>query len=132
MKLYRDYDYQKLLEIGRTSENKQVVKDVSFTRVVYHHNKKSLYCERIEDFCFIIGQVQKNQFRIIGMYTKKEFQGRGFASFLFNRCVEFCKKKGIKKITTRSLSGAEFYCKKGFDVVGMKGNDYLLTMEIKT
>nr|DAI44441.1 MAG TPA: hypothetical protein [Caudoviricetes sp.] len=33
-------------------------------------------------------------------------------------------------IETRSKEGAEFYCRKGFDVVGMKGGDYLLNLQL--
>jgi predicted N-acetyltransferase YhbS len=59
-----------------------------------------------------------------------ECRGQGLASLLLQRCVNESKKQGYTKITTRSYSGADYYARKGFDVVGIKDGDYLLELNI--
>ena len=126
MKLYSGWNEQACKDIAREADNEQVVRDVQYGRFIHHHHPATLYCERIDDKAFLLGQVQKDKFRIIGMGTKTAYKRQGFGSLLLQRCEEFAKNKGLDKITTRSLSGADFYARRGFDVVGVGGGIYLL------
>lgn len=132
LKIYSGFDYDALKDIAKNANNKQIVRDVSYGQMLNHFNPSSMYCERVNDMAFIIGQVQKERFRIIGMGTKEAHKRKGLAGYLLKRCIQFSKERGLKKIATRSKSGADFYCKRGFDVVGMKGGDYLLELSIET
>lgn len=131
LKIYSGFDYDALKDIAKNANNKQIVLDVSYGQML-NFNPSSMYCERVNDMAFIIGQVQKERFRIIGMGTKEAHKRKGLAGYLLKRCIQFSKERGLKKIATRSKSGADFYCKRGFDVVGMKGGDYLLELSIET
>lgn len=127
MKIYDDFDELIYKEIAKKSGVKQAEKDVKYARFIYYHNPTKRYYERIDDVAFILGFINKQSFRIIGMATKKEYQGKGYGTFLLKRAILFCKKNGIKKITTRTLSGKNFYIKvANAKVVGKKDNDYLM------
>lgn len=132
LKLYKGFDYAALKDIAKNANNQQIIRDVEYGKLLNHVSPANMYCERINDMAFIIGQVQKERFRIIGMGTKEAHKRKGLAGYLLNRCIQFSKERGLKKIATRSKSGADFYCKRGFDVVGMRGGDYLLELSIET
>ena len=117
-------------EIAIASENKQTVEDVSYERFIQVHSPAKIYAERIDSDAFLIGYRKRDGFRIVGMATRKEAQGRGYGTKLLKRLIRFCLKEGITKIETRTKSGRTFYREKaGAVVVGMKDGDYL--MEIK-
>ena len=126
MKIYNDFNVSIYKEIAKKSGVKQTEKDVKYARFVYYHNK-NIYSERINDVAFILGYINKESFRIIGMATKKDHQGKGYGTILLKRAIIFCKKNGIKKITTRTNSGKNFYIKvANAYVVKKKDNDYLM------
>jgi hypothetical protein len=131
MKVYHGFDANACLDIAKAADNKQIVKDVNYAKFIHFHNPNSIYCEMLDDKSFIIGQVQKNSFRIIGMGTRCSNKRQGLASILLERLIKYCKQQDMTYIHTRSKSGADFYCKRGFDVFGMKGGDYLLKLELK-
>lgn len=129
MKLYKYFDKDRLLEIAKAADNKQIVKDVNYASFLAFHGTQ-LYCEWIDEGAFIIGQFQKKSFRIIGICTKKECRGKGFAKYLLKRAEDAAKEKGFMTIKTVSLSGVDFYAKRGYDVKGIKHGDYILEKEL--
>ena len=129
MKLYSKFEKDKLLEIAKASGNKQIVKDVNYASFLAFHGT-DLYCEWIDEGAFLIGQQQKSSFRIIGLCTKLECRGKGFARFLLRRAEEAARSNGKTLIKTISLSGVDFYVKHGYDVKGIKHGDYILEKEL--
>ena len=131
--IYRGFREDIYKEIAIASENKQTVEDVSYERFMQVHSPGKIYAERIDSDAFLIGYTKKNSFRIVGMATRKEAQGKGYGSKLLYRCIRWCIEKGIGKIETRTLSGRSFYHDKaGAKVVGMKDGDYLMEIELPT
>lgn len=129
MKLYSYFDKEKLLDIAKASGNKQIVKDVNYASFLVFH-KTALYCEWIDEGAFIIGQYQKSAFRIIGLCTKIECRGKGYAKYLLKRAEIAARNNGKKLIKTISLSGVDFYAKQGYDVKGIKHGDYILEKDL--
>lgn len=129
-KLYKGFDQRVCLEIAKNADNRQVVKDVSYAGFLHAHNPNSIYCERIDEKAFLLGQVQKGAFRIIGIGTHVDWRRKGLASLLLKRCEEYARENQLKKVKTRSLSGASFYAKRGYDIIGMRGGDYLLEKQL--
>lgn len=128
MKLYRTFHKERLTEIAKNADNKQIVKDVNYAAFLAYHGA-TLYCEWF-DFAFIIGQYQRDCFRIIGLCTTVNARGNGYAKFLLKRAEEAATHVGLHLIRTLSLSGADFYVKHGFDVVGIKHGDYILEKKL--
>lgn len=116
--------------IAKKANNKQVVADVGYAAFVFFHNPEKEYAERTEN-AFIVGCWNKDHLRIIGMATAEADKGKGYATMFVKRAIQAAKKRGLTKIKTRSLSGADFYVKRGFDIIGIKGGDYLLEYTIK-
>lgn len=129
MKLYSYFDKDRLLEIAKAADNKQIVKDVNYASFLQFHGTK-LYCEWIDDGAFIIGQSQKKAFRIIGLCTRMECRGKGLAKFLLKRAENFAAGAGKNLIRTVSKSGADFYVRHGYDIKGETHGDYILEKEI--
>lgn len=129
--IYKGFREEVYREIAKASENKQTVADVSYERFIQVHSPGKIYAERIDNDAFLIGYVKKDGFRIVGMATRKEAQGKGYGTKLLQRCIRYCVKNGITKITTRTKSGRTFYHEKaGAQVVGMKDGDYLMKIEL--
>lgn len=125
MKIYSTFNKERLTEIAKNADNKQIVKDVNYAAFLVFHGAKNLYCEWF-DGAFIIGQYQKDCFRVIGLCTRTDMRGKGYAKFLLNRAEIAAKAKGLNLIRTISLSGVDFYVKQGYDVKGIKHGDYIL------
>ena len=129
MILYTKFDKERLLDIARNADNKQIVKDVNYAAFLLFHGAKNLYCEWFSS-AFIIGLWQRNCFRVIGLCTRSDARGKGYATFLLGRAENAAKERGISLIRTVSLSGDDFYVKHGYDVVGKKHGDYVLEKKI--
>lgn len=128
MKVYHNFDEKSLLEVAKATGVKQCIADVSYARRKIYLNAK-MYILRNE-FCFFLAEWQKEKMRIIGMAVSKEMQGKRIGSVLLDKAIHDARRWGAKAITTRSLSGVQFYAKKGFDIVGMKDGDYLLQLAL--
>ena len=129
--IYKGFREEIYKEIAEASGNKQTVADVSYERFIQVHSPQKIYAERIDNDAFLIGYTKKDGFRIVGMATRKEAQGKGYGTKLLQRCIRWCMKNGITKIETRTLSGRTFYHEKaGAKVVGMKDGDYLMEIEL--
>lgn len=129
MRLYKTFDKERLTEIARLADNRQIIKDVNYAAFLVFHGARNIYCEWFES-AFIIGQYQKKCFRIIGLCTTKEARGRGYAKLLLARAEKAALAGGLQLIRTISLSGADFYAKHGFDVIGIKHGDYILEKKL--
>lgn len=76
---------------------------------------------------FINGMVGKNIMRIYGVAVAESHKRKGIATFLLNRVLEFAKRKGLQKITTKTIAGLVFYQRNGFQVVGSnEKGEYLM------
>lgn len=53
------------------------------------------------------------------------------ASYLLQRAYAYCKENNIPKITTRTYDGVRLYQKNGYKIVGRKGKDYLMEIDVK-
>lgn len=124
MKVYHDFDEKSLFEVAEATGVKQCVADVSYARRKFHW-KERLYIIRNE-YCFLLGEWQREKMRIIGIAVIKEMQGFGIGSKLLAKAIQDARAGGAKVVHTKSLSGVQFYARKGFDIVGMKGGNYLL------
>ncbi len=129
MKVYTNWDEERCKAVARKSGVKQTEKDVSFGRFLYHHNPKKLYILR-NDYSFLIANKGKKVLRIVGIAITEEYQRKGIGSILLNKAICDAKEMGMESVTTRSKEGASFYIKAGFDIVGCKGDDYLLELKI--
>jgi|UniRef100_UPI004025BA4F GNAT superfamily N-acetyltransferase len=125
-----EWNEERLKDIARRSGVSQTLADVSYGRFVFHHSPSKLFCRWFNGGAFLIAVKNKWAFRIIGIACVKEWQRKGVGSLLLSVAIDEARKCGYKLIETRSKEGAEFYCRKGFDVVGMKGGDYLLNLQL--
>ena len=125
-----DWNEDCLKAIARATGVKQTLLDVSYGRFIHYNSPSKLFCRWFVGGAFLIASKNKCALRIIGIACAKSWQRKGVGSYLLALAIEEAKKCGYNKIETRSKSGAEFYCRKGFDVVGMKGSDYLLELKI--
>ena len=129
--IYRGFQEDIYKEIAIASENKQTVADVSYERFIQVHSPKKIYAERIDNEAFLIGYRKKDGFRIVGMATRKEAQGKGHGTKLLLRLIRWCMENGIARIETRTLSGKSFYQEKaGARVVGIRDGDYLMEIDV--
>ena len=79
---------------------------------------------------FLLCSRNKSSLHIIGIACVKEWQHKGVGSYLLSEAIKIARKEGYPLITTRSKAGADFYVRKGFDVTGMKGGDFLLELKL--
>lgn len=128
MRLFQGYNESTYKAIARKCDNAQLVKDVGYASFLAYHNGGScaIYAERVDDIAFILCQKQRDALRIIGLGTAIEARGGGLASYLLKRAEAYARREGLAKVHTRSQSGVQFYAKRGYDVIGMKEDDYLL------
>lgn len=125
MKLRLYWDEDALKEIAKDCDNKQLKKDVAYGRFLFHHQKQKLFCEWTDD-SFCIGSLNKNSFLIVGLGTRTKARNKGLASMHLKRVFDAATRGGVKTIKTRTRTGTEFYIKRGFEIVGLKGDDYLM------
>lgn len=130
MTIHTDFNEKECYKVARLSGVKQTEVDVRYARRVNYYTPDKLYCLRSETF-FLIGVLSSQSLRIIGIAVAKEHQRKGWGSRLLAKAIQDAKMGGVKIITTRTKSGADFYAKKGFDVVGMVGDDYKMQLELK-
>lgn len=128
-KIIKGFDEKALYAIAKTTDNKQLKDDVKYMRLAVHSGKR-VYCERIDKIAFFCGYCNRDHFRIVGIGVNKDFQGKGFGSFMYMRCIQYAKSKGFKKLKTRTLSGVDFYLRKGWKITGMKNNDFMMERDI--
>lgn len=129
MILHTDFDKNELKKIARATGVPQTVADVNYAAYLHYHSPDKIYCEWVSG-AFILGARNKGFFRIIGMATAKEKQRLGLASILLHRAICFSKVEGYHSIKTLTKSGLEFYLRKGFDIVGYKGDEFYLELKI--
>lgn len=132
MKISRQFDERLFKQIADTTGNKQIKKDISvclrwYWENGYHH----AYVECIDESAFIIAYKNAKSLRVYGICTAKEKQGGGMASYLLQRAYAYCKENNIPKITTRTYDGVRLYQKNGYKIVGRKGKDYLMEIDVK-
>ena len=131
MEFYRGFIEEIYEEIAVASENKQTIDDVKYERFIQVHSPKKIYAEIIDNDAFLMVYIKKGSFRIVGMATRKEAQGKGYGTLLLFRCIKHCQKKNLARIETRTLSGRSFYREKaGAKVVGVKDGDYLMVIDV--
>lgn len=125
MRLRLYWDEKALKQIASDCGNKQLLKDVAFGRFLFHHQKQKLFCEWTDD-SFCIGSFNNNHFLIVGLGTRMRARKRGLASMHLQRVINAAIRGGVKTIRTRTYTGTDFYLKKGFQIVGLKGDDYIM------
>lgn len=64
------------------------------------------------------------------MATAESEKRKGYASYLLTLLIRYARVNNKEIIRTRTKSGAEFYAKHGFDVVGKKGDDFLMEYKL--
>lgn len=129
MKFFTDYNERELLKVAKETGVAQVRKDVSFARFLNHHDPDKLVCLRNE-VCFILCSRHKDYLKIIGMAVIPIAQGKGYGRKLLSFAYQYAKGGGMQYLRTRTKSGAEYYAKHGFDVVGKKGDDFLMEYKL--
>ena len=131
MKTYNNFDEQIFMDIAKSTGNEQIIDDVGYGIYIKHFFPERCYFDRLEEDAFLIGYVGTKGFRIVGIATRPEVQGKGYATVLVQRAIKYCQSKGIKKIRTKTLSGKDFY-QRTFraQIVGMSGKEYLLEIDV--
>lgn len=115
------WDEDACKQIAKESGVAQTIKDVSFARFLFHHQKKGYVLMKRGEF-FLLGGIKSDALRIIGIAVIKEMQGKGIGRKLLNRAKYDAKRLGLKKIETRSISGKDFYLKNGFEIIDCYSN----------
>lgn len=128
-KIVKGFDEKALYAIAKTTDNKQLKDDVKYMRLVVHAGR-AVYAEWIEGIAFFCGYCNQDHFRIVGIGVNNQHQGKGFGKFMYMRCVQYAKSKRFKKLKTRTLSGVDFYLRKGWRITGMKNNDFMMERDI--
>ena len=65
MKIFKGFDEKEFMKIAKASNNPQIVKDVSYMRVI-RHAKIRIAAERLESSAFFIGYHNSDHFRLVG------------------------------------------------------------------
>lgn len=125
-----DFDDVAIKRIATAAKSKQAYKDVGFAKRNSMTGKGNYHVEWIEGVSFCIANKNKEHVRLIGMATAEEYKHHGYAHFLLQRLICQAIKGGYARITTRTLTGAVFYARHGFKVVGTKGGDYLMELAL--
>lgn len=128
--LRQDWDVAELRKIAKASGVRQTVADVNYAAFLRYHAPEKIVVYWFYCGAFILLVRNKKSLRIIGIACVKEWQRKGVGSYFLRLAIQLAKREGYSTIETRSKSGADFYCKKGFDVTGMKGGDYLLKLDL--
>lgn len=130
MKIYRDFNEKACTRVARLSGVKQCYDDVRYARLMYHYKPSQLYCLRSELF-FLLGCLSSRTLRIIGIAVIESEQRKGWGKRLLKQAIQDAKARGgVNLITTLTESGADFYAKQGFDIVGTKGREYIMQLKI--
>ena len=128
--IIKGFDEKALYRIAKSTGNKQLLDDVKYMRLPYRRGV-TVYAERIDGIAFFTGYHNSDHFRLVGIGVNKEEQGKGFGKFMFGRAVQYARSQGYNMIKTRTNSGVDFYQKWGGGrIVGIKGNDYLMEIDI--
>lgn len=125
MRIHLYWDGKALQQIASDCGNKQLLKDVAFGRFLFYHQKQKLFCEWTDD-SFCIGKFNNNHFLIVGLGTRMRARKKGLASMHLKRVINAAIMGGVKTIRTRTYTGTDFYLKKGFQIVGLKGDEYIM------
>ena len=125
-----DWNEKELKRIAKGSGVKQTVADVSYMRFLQHHSPAKAIVRWFVGGAFLLCSRNKSSLHIIGIACVKEWQHKGVGSYLLSEAIKIARKEGYPLITTRSKAGADFYVRKGFDVTGMKGGDFLLELKL--
>jgi ribosomal protein S18 acetylase RimI-like enzyme len=58
----------------------------------------------------------ENMLKIVNVYTKPEYRGKGYQQKLFKHCMEFLEKEGIRFVELKTLNevAKHIYKKFGF------------------
>lgn len=102
MNIRSDYNEKELKRIARLSGSKQAEKDAHIVAYLGFRSPEKMYCEYIGGVAFINGMVGKSIMRIYGVAVAESYKRKGIATFLLNRVLEFAKRKGLQKITTKN------------------------------
>lgn len=132
MKLDTFWDEKKYREIAKQSNNKQVVYDVKYARFAFFRTKpENRFHVIIDDCAFVCATKNMYGCRIIGMAVTQDMQNKGIGRLLWEVVSAWAYKNGCKKVYTRTSSGISFYTRHcGMQIVGQKGKDYLLEVNI--
>lgn len=130
MRIEKGFNEAKFKKIAQKCDNKQLLKDVSYMRVIIHNGSK-IYAETLDDYAFFVGYHNKDHFRLVGIGVGIACRGKGYGRFMLQRAFIYAKAKGYRQVRTRSKSGVDFYQRwGGARIVDVKDDDYLLVMDI--
>lgn len=118
-------------EIAAASGSAQFRADVSaFGR--YHaigHPVKGYYLEGVS--CVVGYFLADNSFRILGIGTREEEKGKGYASILLRFVEKDTERRGGRKVRTLTKVASEFYARRGYECVGInKRGEYIMEKEL--
>lgn len=130
MKFYRGFDYNRLKAIASKAGNQQIKRDVEYAKMLHYHNPEKTYCEIIDDKAFIIAQYQKGRMRIVGLCTTVDSRGLVWLPYFYSVVLLKAKSVVTRRLLPAASQGADYYARKGFDVVGIKKGDFLLELNI--
>lgn len=75
----------------------------------------------------------RKHFRLYELAVKEEHQKEGYGVAMITRIKQLCRKHGTEKITLRTSkteSAIDFYKRIGGTIVGEKGDDYEVEIEV--
>lgn len=114
--------------------NSKTMKDsFSYIGLMYYRFPKNIVAEIFGNKAFYVVSKAKNHWRLIGIAINKDFQNQGLGKMTLKRLLERMKKDGVNTLTFRTNqyeNAANFWLSQGSEIVGVKGNDFEMKLEI--
>lgn len=128
-----EQDKQTIYDICFSCNSKSMKNCYSYIRAAYYHFPKDIVAEICGNKAFYVVSKAKNHWRLIGIAINKDFQNQGLGKNTLKRLLERMKKDGVNTLTFRTNqneNAANFWLSQGSEIVGIKGNDFEMKLEI--
>lgn len=114
-------------------DSKTMKDSFSYIGLMYYRFPKNIVAEICGDKAFYVVSKAKNHWRLIGIAIKNDSQNQGLGKITLKRLLERMKKDGVKTLTFRTNqneNAANFWLSQGSEIVGIKGTDFEMKLEI--
>lgn len=128
-------DMKKLEDICRKSGSNRVKQSAAFLRTAqwYGKEKNNFIAETIDDIAFYAGTFCKSHFNLVDCAVEQQKHGQGYGRVLFSRMKQKCLERNIRLIRLRTSideTAVDFWQKMGAEIVGLKGDDYVMEIHL--
>lgn len=128
-----EQDKQTIHDICFNCNSKTMKDSFSYIGLMYYRFPKNIVAEIFGNKAFYVVCKAKNHWRLIGIAINKDFQKQGLGKNTLKRLLERMKKDGVNTLTFRTNqneNAANFWLSQGSEIVGVKGNDFEMKLEI--